>query len=319
MGSQDEERGSLSGCRAKLKRARRHLDELSAAMKTWGNPHPYKLDKSFDEEAREYVLKISTLRSAPVEEWGTAIGDVLHNLHSTLDALVCVMIKRQDPNHDCRRRGFPILDDSKAWDRRKKNGELDPRSGLGQLAEVDEWTQLTLRSLQPFNLAEPDRRDHALWLLRELSNEDKHRAIHVSSFFLYEPMIEFDPPGSGEMTWARPPGPVNDGDEVLRFRTRPLTPTSLRIEGTKFKWDVPRANRNIRLGADVVFDDGPPADGAKVDVVLDWLLRYVTCIVDLFDYRYFGGDRPEGTESMMVRASSSATVVEGKPESDGGN
>jgi hypothetical protein len=122
-------------------------------------------------------------------------------------------------------------------------------------------------------------------------------AIHLSSFFLYQPEIEFDPSESGEMTWARPAGPFGDGDGVLRFRSRPPKPTNLRVDGTTLKWDLPKSNRNIRLGADPVFDDGPPAYGAKIDSMLEWLLSYVTWIVDLFDYKYFGGDPPDGTSA----------------------
>lgn len=310
----------LSGCRAKLARARRHLDDLSESIRVWGDPLPWKLEKSFDESTNEFILTVKTLKSPLLEEWGAAIGDVLHNFHSTLDSLVCALIRERAASHDCRGRGFPILDQVADWDRTKKDGTLNRRSGLAQIDETDDWTKMTIRGLQPFASSEEDRQNHALWLVRELSNADKHRAVHVSSFFLYQPEIEFDPPDSGEMTWARPAGTFTDGDEVLRFRHRPPAPRNLRVEGTVFKWDIPKTHRNIRFGADVTFDDEPPAYGAKVDVLLEWLFSYVTWIVDLFDYKYFGGSPPAGTQRITVQATGTATLTEkgGPGEEDTG-
>lgn len=76
------------------------------------------------------------------------------------------------------------------------------------------------------------------------------------------------------------------------------------------KWDIPKTHRNIRLGADPVFDDGPPAYGAKIDVLLKWLFSYVTWIVDLFDYKYFDGDPPSRTQRVVIPVTQSAPVVE---------
>ena len=302
--------GALRGCRAKLARARKHLDDLLESIGAWGDPNPHSLEKSFDGSTKEFVLRVRTVRLPPLDDWGAAVGDVLHNLHSTLDSLVCVLINEKVPNHDCRGRGFPILDHAADWDRAKKGGTLNQRSGLAQIEETDDWAKTTIRGLQPFHLPREDRKRNALWLLRELSNADKHRAIHVSSFFLYPPEIEFDPPDSGEMTWARPAGPFADGDEVLRFKRRPPSPTNLRVEGTVFKWDMPKTHRNISLGADLTFEDGPPAYGARVDALLEWLFSYVTWIVDSFDYKYFGGNPPAGTEHITLNATRTATVAE---------
>jgi len=148
-----------------------------------------------------------------------------------------------------------------------------------------------------------------LWILRELSNIDKHRTLHIASTFLYSPDLEFDPPGAGEITWTRPAGPVSDGDEVVRYRKRPVL-TNPRVEGTAFTADLQKVIAETTIGGELVFAETAPASGSKVMVMLDWLLDYVTWVVDLFDYQYFGGNAPAGTKTIVIPATSSATVSE---------
>jgi hypothetical protein len=261
------------------------------------------LDKTRSETTGEVALTVRETQPPPLIDWGVAIGDVIHELRSALDQMVCVLVKAKDPNHRCRDSAYPIVNTEEAWN----------KSGLSRLAGTDNWTRIAIRSQQPFSDDPSKRGLNPLWLLRELSNIDKHRSIHVGSFFLYPPEVEFDPPECGEVTFVRPGGDFSAGDVVLRYRTRPARPTNPRLEGSVLRWDQPEVRRNVTLGAEVVFRPESPAGGMKVSVLLDWLIRHVEWIIVTFGYKYFNGPSPEGLQRVTVPVSNWA-VVEESPE-----
>jgi hypothetical protein len=104
-----------------------------------------------------------------------------------------------------------------------------------------------------------------------------------------------DPPGGAEVTWIKPAGPFEDGDEIARYR----------------KFDS-QARVHTKFGVDIVFKDPGPAEGSKVDVMLDWLFDTVVHVIDLFDHKLFGGRAPAGSKRAVISASGTETSdVEG--------
>jgi hypothetical protein len=284
----------LGGCHAKLRRAYQHLQSLDESIQRWGQTNPYAIADEFDPNAGEHVVSISQVRAAPVVDWALITGDALHNLRSTLDHLICTLIKHKEPSHGCFGTGFPVLKDPAIWDFRK-GGRLAPNSGLRKLGPIDDaWIIATVRQLQPFVRWKKAGKEEPLWILNELVNADKHRTPNLGQVFLYQPEIIFNPPHGAETVWVKPAGPFESGDELARYR---LTRGS--AEG-----DV-KAKTNY--GVDIVFKDPGPAEGTKVTVMLDWLFDTVVYVVDLFDSKLFGGQPPAGTKQSIIGASRSVT------------
>ena len=67
------------------------------------------------------------------------IGNIIHNLRSTLDHLVCALAKRSNP--DCSRTAFPVYSDAGEYAKR------DSRTTQGVPADAIEM----IDRLQPFN------------------------------------------------------------------------------------------------------------------------------------------------------------------------
>jgi len=282
----------LEGCRKKVERAGEHLQAFDKAVQAWGDLHPYGIDQQLDPDTSEHVVRVRKLRHAPLIDWAVVLSDAIHSLRSTLDHLVCVMV-RQPPAGDCVGTGFPIISNAADWDRRRK-GRLAPASGLAKLRGTDSWTQSTIKGLQPFNDRQEAGGGNALRILNALANIDKHRALHLAEFFLYSPELRFSPSHAGEVTWVHPGGPLEDGAEVLRYRLA-------------WGFDQSKVKTETKLGADIVFDQGSPADGMKIAGLLGWLRDYVEWIIDLFGYRYFGGEPPSGFERTTLRVARSAS------------
>jgi hypothetical protein len=279
----------LGGCRKKIERASQHLRELEEKVAQWGDETPYRIDREVDPETEERILRLSVVRPPEVEDWGAIIGDVVHNLRSALDHLVCALVRQANPSHQCGGTAFPVLLEEGGWE-----------GALKKLPGLDAWALRTIQGQQPFSPGKRSGRDHPLWILNRLDNIDKHRTLHVADLFQYVPEISFNPPGSAEVTRTHGGGPMGDGAELFRYRVTE--------QGAALQY-------NAQYGADVIFDDGSgPATGMNVLVLLPWLSDHVQWIIDLFGYKYFGGPAPSGTRRATVKATRSVTVEQSPSE-----
>src|ERR1700675_2396602 len=83
-------RATLTGVRDKIKRANHHFSELKATIDRWGTAK----DKDnlfvvqYQPEGKHVVLRHGKV--APNDpDWALNVGDIVHNLRSALDHLVC--------------------------------------------------------------------------------------------------------------------------------------------------------------------------------------------------------------------------------------
>jgi hypothetical protein len=81
----------LSGVQAKHERTLALLRELQAQVSAFLARQPYVVIGNFDETTRT-IEAIFTVREQPPVDWGTLIGDILHNLRSFLDQLVWQLV-----------------------------------------------------------------------------------------------------------------------------------------------------------------------------------------------------------------------------------
>ena len=127
----------------------------------------------YDAEREQWVYSIIRVPEFPeLIEWGVRIGEIVHNLRSSLDLLMWqLVLLRQgrvpDRPHDVY---FPIVDDPR---------DFRKRYAVGLIEQAD---VKILDRFQPYRRREgPDHWSgpwiHPLMHLKDLSNDDKHRVI----------------------------------------------------------------------------------------------------------------------------------------------
>ena len=181
----------LNSAKLKLVRAAQHLDMLSGEIEAFLSREPYRAipedqvkrlgelqyllpyalsDAAKQSECIHRIYRASVVEAAP-DEWGTLIGDFVHNLRSSLDHIVWQLASKPLGKGASFINEFPIYDEKVRYE----------REGIKKLRGVTNEAALTLiESLQPY----PGR--HGKWsfiqpllMLNRLSNWDKHRVLHI--------------------------------------------------------------------------------------------------------------------------------------------
>lgn len=146
------------------------MQRLEREGRRWLKPHPYRVYSELDAEGRNKLIKVEILRDPPAE-LGLIIGDCLHNLRSALDNLAYDLARshRGVPlsKSVARESQFPIFKDCDQF--------LD--KGMDQIRGIAPVCKTIIKGLQPYYRGEKFAY-HRLWMLRELSNSDKHRVLH---------------------------------------------------------------------------------------------------------------------------------------------
>ena len=212
------------------------MRSLATSVTDWVARNPITADCRLREGWLGFQLvQKDFCEPAPLDDWGLAFGECVHNLRSTLDNLAYALARlRCDPPKQPNQIAFPIFQDQAGFEKRG-------RRNIDQLP--DEAASLIER-IQPFQrdgslpVGSPDR--NALVLLQWLSNTDKHRvpsvvliaptniAHEVSGVFHSDEDASVNVPPDTTV-WA---GPLAPGAVLLEWRAnRPIASVSGRFEG----------------------------------------------------------------------------------------
>jgi hypothetical protein len=155
---------SLVNSRAKLARAEEHLCQLIAEAKTFVKSDPYRVIN--EERGADLDVAVIRIQEYPPLRLGLIFGDVLANWRSALDNLANELVRLNglDPGS---RTSFPIF---------SRRADFESRGGK-RIRGVSETHRAIIGKLQPFQ-TDLDPTVHALKILNEYVNIDKHRAIH---------------------------------------------------------------------------------------------------------------------------------------------
>lgn len=180
----------LESARQKLARAQEHIEQLFAEQERWAEirPHPYDVELRDDSSPDKILGVIGTLDQPP-PFMSTILGDIVHNLRSTLDHVSWQLVKHGSAatltKAEERQVQFPICETPESFE-----GEL-----VRRLPGVDDIHEAIVRRTQPFHRGVAATQ-HPFAVLRRLSNDDKHRSIHLTywcastaSFTVREPPI----------------------------------------------------------------------------------------------------------------------------------
>jgi hypothetical protein len=166
--------GSLRSPRAKIKRAKKHIQEFEAitsGLVFATRTHPHVIVTGSESETGKVVYKIAHVPDVP-DEVSSVAGDAIHNLRSAFDRLMTQLVER---NGKRPKNGwtpyFPIGSD-------RQNFEARCDSALEQWVGKD--------ALRCIRASEAYRggKGEAAWYLHHLDIEDKHRVEYALGFDL---------------------------------------------------------------------------------------------------------------------------------------
>lgn len=162
----------LDGPRRKLDRAAVHIKTLNYAVSRWYDSKPFPIvAEHFNAEQTVYIYRFEA-KAVPIDI-GIVAGDAIHNMRSALDHIAW-QLQTLTPLSG-RRKGwefdiqFPIFLSKSDEGKLNRFLQYIPRDA----GEV-------IKSLQPYNAPDGIKPEfHALWLLNQLSNADKHRIVTI--------------------------------------------------------------------------------------------------------------------------------------------
>jgi len=161
---------------AKLVRAREHLDSFKAIVDSLG-PHPYRIEEERNPQTGDRDFRLIGDADFPtfqrrIPMLPVIVGDAIHQMRSSLDHAVWQIAKPPVEKVTA----FPICADESGHPTSFYGSSKERGVGVRYLRNVARPAFEYIESIQPYNRLGP--RDE-LWLLNELWNKDKHRALIV--------------------------------------------------------------------------------------------------------------------------------------------
>lgn len=155
----------------KLRRANEHIEELSKAILEWSNSKPIKTHIELRENSLGTRLVIDEIvQSESLDTFGLLLSECVHHLRSCLDNMVFALASLQStPPIREKDIAFPIYDNQVSF----------RNYGIKCIKQLPADAAELVEKIQPFQRLNPSVEgtpaDDPLVLLRDLSNNDKHK------------------------------------------------------------------------------------------------------------------------------------------------
>jgi hypothetical protein len=175
-------RPSLAGCWEKLARAEQQLDALDEELRDYVESKPYDVLPQADKKDGAFVFRFGRVPEPPLR-FGVIVGEVVHDMRSSLDHLVRQLFRREKtipPDNS----QFPICEIKAATSRRGDTRHAWSRDAPRFLRGLSAGMCALIQGFQPYRRGNRARSD-ALFILNAMWNIDKHRIIHAA--FLQRP------------------------------------------------------------------------------------------------------------------------------------
>ena len=235
---------ALTGIRLKLKRAWEQLHLLKTDITAFLDDRPYRPTVHFNKKTSRLTVKVQVNKS-PDPIWSVRVGEIVHNFRSALDHLVWELAGR--PTARTSKTQFPIFETEPGFSNRQRQ----------YLKDVPINAIALIKAEQPFFIRKDGTAEgivqSPLWHLKELSDIDKHRTIHLtgtalSAYNFKMPVVA--QPFTLMDVYEHPGGPIQQDTILWSGILRGAT-------------DWPFAQRDTHAGfeVDVAFEDGTPVTG----------------------------------------------------------
>jgi hypothetical protein len=177
----------LESARRKLDRANEHVVEIQREITRWGklqaNGLPFRQTTEYDAQLTGLWIKVESIADPP-PILSLILGDALSNARSSLDHAAWQMVQHGTSTNlkpgDEHKVYFPIFDTLDEFNR------ILPE----RLPGLRPAEEAIVRRYQPYTRGNP--LEHPLAVLREFSNSDKHRNIHLVVWMPSDLSIEID-------------------------------------------------------------------------------------------------------------------------------
>jgi len=193
-----------SGIRLKLERGHEHFQALEGLLRSWERPQPHRVftepDENSDAELQRFRYVIQIIRPLPSDELSKALGDCINNYRCVLDHLIW--------QHSIVATGLNPP---------KPMGIKFPASGTSGLHAVPPSVVAAVQGLQGHRAGDDPAIPPPLRMLIELSNADKHRAIHAVHHFVRNVNVSVVPHIIGTTVENAQPTPLK-GDAIVLAR-----------------------------------------------------------------------------------------------------
>ncbi|MFO0863886.1 MAG: hypothetical protein U0744_04375 [Gemmataceae bacterium] len=206
----------LVGVRAKIERAKHHINDLDNRIISFRGTNPYTLRCDYDSQTGNRVFRTVVCAAIP-DEFAVIAGEAVHQLRSALDHLAWQLVETNG--------GTPDRDTCFPLDRKPPSNEA---TFARKVQGMSVAAANLIRSKQPYQPG-----CEVLGALHEVDNFDKHRLLLVAAYgvqqfgFSYRnPILDRDPTFREivERFRATVPAPVvspglmflvpHDGDQV---------------------------------------------------------------------------------------------------------
>jgi hypothetical protein len=207
----------LASCWLKIGRAEEHFNIFQSELSAWTNDSPYTIRREVRLDGGRHTIVVDIQKVPPIDRWSLIAGDCVGNLRSSLDHLIYALAVRntgKNPPPDARKLQFPICDSETSFQGEKKRGRVNGLStSTGNLIE----------RIQPYN------KWHAhlpslLSVLRDFSDQDKHRLLNIALSHVTSGQINFVPPRRTAVPiyWLK--NPITTGSQIAFFELDPPEP-----------------------------------------------------------------------------------------------
>jgi hypothetical protein len=252
--------GRFEGSRLKIERARTHLAEFYNKFSAFSRSEFYSLRVEHDPDCLTSELCVNMdLAGLEIKRLGPIIGDILHNLRSSLDLMYEVVVLSCG-GVPTRKTRFPIFESRQELENVFINSALQQRQITKHVAHF------LVSEVSPYRGG-----NESLWALHELNIVDKHKALL--------PVIELVAFIGVRLE--------NDGgvgfppSEFLAERT-----CRIRIHGS-YRQNITLKSKG-HASANVIFNVGAPAfQGETIFPTLKTLAEAVTAVIDKFEQTIF--------------------------------
>lgn len=217
----------FSCSRAKIARAEQHRKGIEPEIKALAESNPLTLSSKHNLKGTQEPVRFryTVAKIAPIpEHWGLVVGDAVQNLRAALDHAVWALVVKEKgakfAEANAPKIDFPIADDPTRF----------PKRRLGDIGIHPKFIAV-IEQTQPYRRNQSAPRHDPLWILRALSNVDKHRLLHVIVVIPENCTVKttpFLPNGKIELLIE---GPLHEGAEAMRFTaSRPATKGNVQVE-----------------------------------------------------------------------------------------
>lgn len=149
----------MNNSTAKLNRAKNILTHFSKDYKDFISTN-YKLIKEVDEATDKFNVRLRIKQQLP-GDWGSIIGDIIHNTRSSLDLLITDLLL-SNGMISTNKSAFPIFETEKDF--------LDKGKAKAEGIHADAWE--LIQETKPYKEG-----NVKLWQLHQIDIIDKHRII----------------------------------------------------------------------------------------------------------------------------------------------